>query len=337
MKNATLRPASNPKEVIGMIAYPGQKPQMRQWRSGYNGYIGELPQLSNDDPLLSEKVGLSKSIMQHLAGQLRHDKWPTLNMPAAGEFARTIIGIEEPEIECNGLPGGKIVKKEGVELIVAQWGIGNSSPIHGHAPGFLHEEILYGKLRVNTYRQPNPQSNVVIPVATTIETAGTFASVWSAPNPHNPFKRPGYIHNFTAITESATLHYVPEHTRDGRDNTFQVRHFDDVFEYGNADLRRITAKEGMYLRKGEVALVRSANVPEYGDHYIVITGAPEMKEHGLRPKDIAIDAPNAAKVLDRYEMEMGLTLLHLTEEARDAFHQFHGITMQGGEVIFPTA
>jgi hypothetical protein len=105
------------------------------------------------------------------------------------------------------------------------------------------------------------------------------------------------------------------------------------------DVTRITSKDGLYLKKGEVVMVRSSNVPDYGDHFIVITGHPIMKDHGLRPQDVAIQAStNGISLLDLFDMEMGLTLLKLKKDARQAFHDFHGITMNSqGEVTFPEA
>lgn len=62
-----------------------------------------------------------------------------------------------------------------------------------------------------------------------------------------------------------------------------------------------------------------------------------MKQHGLRPQDKAIAAPQAADLLDCYTPIMGLTLLKLDEKAAKAFHEFHGIRVVDGKVIMPKA
>ena len=129
---------------------------------------------------------------------------------------------------------------------------------------------------------------------------------------------------------------LPEHTRDGRDNGFTVENFADKTAVLVDDYERITSQQGMHLQNGEVVLVRSSNVPEYGDHYIVVTGHPVMKEHGLRVQDEAIQASEfETKLLNKFEPIMGLTLLKLNPDAQQMFHEFHGITMNGREVIFP--
>ena len=84
-----------------------------------------------------------------------------------------------------------------------------------------------------------------------------------------------------------------------------------------------------------MALVRSGTVPQYGDHYIVITGAPVLKPHGLRPQDVAIQAPDV-KLLDEYRpLQMGLILLKFEEPAASDFLEFHGIEVKNGRVTLP--
>lgn len=50
------------------------------------------------------------------------------------------------------------------------------------------------------------------------------------------------------------------------------------------DVVKIDTKQAMYLQKGDVALVRSTNVAEYRDHFMLVTGPIVKKEHGMRPK-----------------------------------------------------
>jgi hypothetical protein len=68
----------------------------------------------------------------------------------------------------------------------------------------------------------------------------------------------------------------------------------------------------------------------------VVVGPPVMKEHGLRVQDVSIPATaNETRILDAVGMKMGLTLLKLNAEARDSFLQFHNITIEDNEVVFP--
>ena len=61
-----------------------------------------------------------------------------------------------------------------------------------------------------------------------------------------------------------------------------------------------------------------------------------MKEHGLRIQDISIEASeNDSKFLDTLEMETGLILLKLIPATRDAFLEYHGITVENNQVSFP--
>jgi len=330
----TLVSSNTPEEDILKIMYDGQPYERRMYKHGYENFFDEMPHLRNDDPLLLEKVELTKSIMTKLAGKLRIAPWVAKDMPPGKNgFNRTILALEAPVLLKNE---DKPLYKEGVELVMARWGDGHTSPVHGHAIGYIHEEILFGKMRVNTYRMIHKDKAVVRPVETIIVGEGMFASLYQRPK-NESFKRQTLIHNFTSIGYSASLHYLSEHTRDGRDNTFSVEYFDNSYQMTVDDVQRITAQEGMYLRIGDVALVRSENVPEYGDHYIVITGHPVLKEHGLRPQDKAIHAPDGVKLLDCYEPQMGLTLLKLKDKAKQAFLEFHGISVHDDEVHWPEA
>lgn len=331
MKN--LKASETPVSDLLKIAYEGQDPKMRQYRSGYEEYFNNLPILNSDDELLDQKIGMTSSVIHSLAKRLQKAGWVKQSPPGEKEFDRTIIGMESPEVNYIGRK--PIVEKEGAELIVARWGNNHSSPVHGHAPGYLHEEIIFGKMRVNSYRIINKENPIVRPVETIIATEGTFASLFSKPGKY--FKREVFVHNFTSIGFSATMHLVPEHTRDGRDNRFKVEYFDHKFHMKMDDVKQISAHDGMYLRKGDVVLVRSASVPEYGDHYIVITGPSIMKEHGMRPQERAIYAPDGSCLLDLFEPVNGLTLLKLGEKAKAAFHEFHDINIKDGEVVFPDA
>ena len=331
-KDNYLVASKTPEKDVELVSYVGQDPRKKMYKSGYEIYFEEMPVLVEDDPLFEQKAYLSKVVMQQLGKRLvQKADWLKTNVPGVGEFFRNIVAMEPPVLLDDEV-------KEGAEFVVAQWGDGFTSPVHGHATGYMHEEVLFGKVLVNSYRMVNPTSTVVRPVKTEIVTEGTFVSEYAPHSEANPFKRQTLIHNFTSIGYSATLHYLPEHVRDGRDNQFTVQHFDDVFSYKEGeDLTQITAQQGFSLKPGDVALVRSSNVPEYGDHYIVITGPVVVKEHGIRPQDTSIAAPKASKILDKYTPIQGLTLLKLNDAAKAYFLEFHGITVENNKVTFPTA
>lgn len=322
-------------DLRDLLILRGPNDPESDYRPGYGYYMDCLPVLIPDHPFLEGKIGLTKYLMETLAKDIHANDaaWLEVEMKLPGEFSRTMLALEAPDRDQAGT-----ITKQNAEIILAHWGMGYSSPVHGHAPGYMHEAIMYGKMRVNTYRMIDPSSNVVRPLRTEIVGPGTFVSQYAAPNPSHVFPRQNLIHNFTALTAAASLHYLPEHTRDGKDNGFKVEFFEDVHHLEYGDVFPINAQEGMYLQKGDVVLVRSSNVPDYGDHYIVITGHPVSKEHGMRPQDIAIQAPGALAtiLLNTYsETRPELTLLKLGPHKTKQFHAFHGISISNGNVTFP--
>ncbi len=311
--------SDSPIKDIETVTYKGQDPNRRMYHFGYEKYMDLLPILNPDDELIATKVGMSVKLMQSLATRLKGEKWALSNELGQNEFSRTIIAIESPIMNC--MDGGRYAEKEGIELIVAKWGDQFQSPVHGHASGFIHEELISGVMQVTLYRLM--EDDTVRVISTDIIKDGLLASLY---DPNITKRRETLLHSFKSIGQSVSLHYVPEHTRDGRDNQFKPDYFEDNFSF-EGQLKRISGQEGMYMRPGDVCLVRSSNVPEYDDHYIVITGHPVMKEHGLRVQDRAYIAPNTKALLDTYEPINGLTLLKFSDELRDKFIQFHDITL----------
>lgn len=83
------------------------------------------------------------------------------------------------------------------------------------------------------------------------------------------------------------------------------------------DVRQINVDE---LKIGDIALVRSHNVNEFGDHYIVVVGGLVQKPHGLRPETVAIPVTTYVSLLfDIFSPVNGVTLLLLLPEARQEF------------------
>lgn len=329
LEGSVLKASKFPIRDISVITVPGQDERRRMYHGGYEKYFEEMPVITqyDDSDGIQFKSKIGRSVMTDLAGKIIADSWTDTLTPADNEFARSIIGMETPRLIGNEY-------KEGAEFVVAHWGRGFTSPVHGHSPGYLHEEILSGKVRVNSYRMIDANSNIVRLVSTEIHERGTLISKYAEPENYKS-KRSAFIHNFVAVTPAHTLHYLPEHTRDGRDNRFEIQHFEDYYYLGTDDVEQVTAEQAMNSFNGSVILVRSSNVPEYGDHYIVITGRPVVKEHGIRPQETAISAPNAGILLSKFEEHQGLVLLKLTPSVQKHFHEFHGITMKENEVIMP--
>lgn len=326
----TLKASAHPSSDIELVSYAGQNPKLRQYKPGFDWYMNAMPVLS--EPLLDMKIGFTKDILEDLARNLRLEGWVEQKEMAPDTFERTILAIEPPQVTADGH------LKQGAEIVVAQWGKGFASPVHGHAPGFLLETILKGKVLVHSYRMTSPKSLTVRAVRSDIVKEGTFAALFTPENASHHFKRQTIIHNFVALETTSTLHFLPEHTRDGRDNGFVAEFFETVEKLMPQDVQPITSQQAHYLRNGEVVLVRSTNVPEYGDHFIVVTGPPILKEHGLRVQDVAIQAPQAGWLLDSFSGEWkGLTLLRLTNEAAARFRTFHNIQLVNDEAVFPTA
>jgi hypothetical protein len=332
IESRNLRASTHPLTDIEKVSYMGQDPRLKKYRAGYESYFNQLPVLDDHDPFITSKVHLSNDILNQLSSDIKEEAWIKQNHPGPMGFERTILALESP------IPSGYqgFDYKEGKELIVAKWGDGFTSPVHGHAMGFMYEQLIYGKMRVNTYRLHSEKTGTVRPIMTRI-----YKGFTNIANAYTPFvyvrmhQRRALIHNFTSVGESVSLHYVPEHTRDGRDNQFSVQYFEDAFALSEHDVDQADPYQAIYSQLGDVYLVRSANVPEYGDHFIVITGRPVSKPHGIRPKDEAIHAPHTGHILDNFKPINGVTLLKLTPTARKAFFSFHEIGVEEGGIIFP--
>jgi hypothetical protein len=319
-----LEPSLTPIEDLETIAYPNQPINKRMYHTGYEKYMELMPQLKADDELLTLKVDLTHSVMAALAEDLKQSYWIKDVHPALQDMNRVVLAMEKPTIADLGYPVGTTVEKTGTELVVGLWGNGFYTPIHGHSAGYLHEQLLFGKLRVNTYRlMPNGKVRFI---QTEIATEGYSKWQYSIED-----YRTNLIHNFTVLEPAASLHYFSEHTRDGRNNTFDL----DLFHGPtNEQVERLTPYEVNYLNIGDVVLVRSANVPDYGDHYVVVTGKPVLKPHGLRPQTVAITAPNMDTFLTNYEGQ-DYVALKLADSVREEFLRFHGIKIANNQVILP--
>lgn len=327
-----LEASNNPTAAIRKLSYEGQPDSLKFYRSGYEGYFNEIPVLGADDEFLQQKVELTKTIMNSLGRELFHLIDGGVSV-SDGHFERTILAIEEPK--RIDVPFGDTAYEAGNEMLVAHWGKGFASPIHGHSDGYIYENIISGKVLVNTYIQPDKTKDIVVHAGTTIQGIGNFVSEYKIGS-NKEFKRRNLIHNFVALEQSHSLHLIPEYNRDGRDNEFKLLSFEDTYKLNEDDFIRITGQDGIYLQEGDVVLVSSSNAPEYGTHYIIVTGPPVMKEHGMRPQDIVIPAKvDYIKELNRTPVN-GLVLLKMRKYLAMGFLEFHQIKMDKDSIILPS-
>ena len=76
-------------------------------------------------------------------------------------------------------------------------------------------------------------------------------------------------------------------------------------------------------------------MPDKGDHFIVVVGPPVEKDHGIRPETIDFPAKQNSLLLDLYDGPgTNVILLKLTLDAKQEFHKFNGISMNGREINF---
>lgn len=317
--------SKTPLEDIEKVAYEGQPMNRRMYREGYAGILDNMPKLTSREPFFEQRERMATDIMDKVAELVAADPWSVQDVPMEGGFNRTIIDIEPP-----------VDGQEGAEVVVAKWGKGMTTPAHGHADGYLYEGLVHGRMALMRYRMVDPLARIARPWRMDVLEPGVFASRFLE-SPANGPKRANLLHAFKALTPSVTVHFLPEHVRDARDNRVEVQHFGGWYGLRPDDAQRLTPSQAMAsLRVGDVALVRSRNVEDYGDHYIVITGPVVSKPHGNRHEEVAIEAPDMAEVLDEMP-DQRFILLKLKPEAQNAFLQFHGISVGDGMVQFPLA
>jgi hypothetical protein len=347
-----LRASKEPLRHLELLKYPGQPANKRLYKPGYEAFFNAIPVLEPGEtgPIADAKFNETKNVVMQLAAVLEGEEWVSKELVPDGEFHRHIVGMEAPETgslfgdfprsspnpdDELEIEGSVYVKKEGKELLVAHWGNNFVSPVHGHAPGLEVEVMLNGNLVVNRYHMLAPDSKIVRLSSSTLYTgSNTIELAYTEEEPDAVFKRQNLIHNFVSYGRSNSLHYVPEHTRDGRDNSFDVQYFDDTYDLDEGNTHRLTIAQAMELPVGSVLLVRSANVPAYRDHFVVITGGLVVKSHGIRQKDTVIMAKNGHhSLLDGHtdfdsHRESDTVILQLCPDMAKTFLDFHSITIQ---------
>lgn len=339
----TLQMSLDPIHAIAraMVNLPGNSGlhNVPAFRKGYEYTLNAMPDFTHPDTAPTPgMVDYAAALMRGLATDLGWGGWvhDITRTAQANTVSRTILGIDH----------------NGPEIVVGTWGRGFEAVAHGHAAGFLNDILLTGKLLSSTYRLVAPDSNVVRTVETKILTPmdtmlkpqyHTRRNVYcsdslmsSEARTHlNNLDRSHGIHSFNPLENSSSLHFVPEHPRDGVDNTFQVEHFEIVWHLNSGDFDRLlTDDEIRELKVGDVVLTRNMYGSDLGDHYTVITGPPILATWGVRKlTGVTIQAPKASFL--NFFQDLEKVNLQLNPEMARRFRQFHGITIANGKVQLP--
>lgn len=312
------------KSVLDLVSPKDQQPNMRMFKTGYEGLINSMYKIdpgTDCEKTIAMKVGVNNFVMQHIALSLKGKSWLTDTLPGDKGFKRVTISAEGI-INKNGSAQG------GAEIIVGLWGKGCATPDHGHSAGYTYERVLFGRVMVNKYRMMD-DGTIRIVESNIFSEGEEFSAGFFPEDPDNKIERSYNLHSVRALEPSATLHFIGERPHDGKNgNVFNVERFEDERDLNELDFKPISSLEGMYTQPGDVLLVRSANVPEYGDHFLLITGRPQCKHHGLRPQGIAFLAPGSSHILDDYKPYNGTILLKLNDQAKFCFHKFHNVTVE---------
>lgn len=286
----------------------------------YLPFMDLMPQLQDGkDP--NESFALW--IMQTFGMAVAHDPDQMDRITPDGDFQRAVVATETPSVEA----GGTMIL--GAELVVGHWGKGFVTPIHQHNDGWMYGKLLTGYLLDQEFRRHAPDSDLIRQKKVHLYR-GTTEMEHSYDTPEVPT-----IHKVTVLEPSKSIHFFP-HQRTGTGfPDFVVEYFEEHSTIGWDDLFPITMERAQQLEPGRVVLVRSARVPELGDHWAVITGEAVKKPWGYFPQVAFFLAPTdrAKNLLNEYEDGAnstygtsefyGITFLQLTWEAERMFHAFH--------------
>ena len=297
-----LKASKNAVKDIRKVSYEGQKPQMRRYHTGLESFFEQIPRKIKS----AKRVEMARRWLDALAKVLILTKNNLLTLHVSPKsFKRTILALEKPK----KLESGEY--KAGSEIIVAHWGAGFTSPVHGHKPGYLYERLLTGKVILNNFRLM--EDGMVRPTVSVLHGPGMVTDEFI---PDKTEERQFFIHNYEVIEQSTSLHILSEFNRDGRDNTFKVEYFEDLFTIKPTPIKRSSIAN---LPIGSVVAVRSSNAPDYGDHYIVMNKG----SHFVIKSNIKAFANSTKQDL----------FLLLNSEDQYHFHIFHNLSTREGKVI----
>ena len=344
MKNAPmeyLTPSQDPEGDLERLAMPHQKDNLlkRMFRPGYQHFLERMPVIDPKQPDQEAQVAATLAVLEEIRLKVvsELDQMDIPPIPP-GEMGRIILAVEEPKII-----NGELVP--GAEVVLALWGEGNTSPVHGHAPGYMHEAMIKGNIDVHMFDAHGELKNREARYVGTISQSepGVFYSNYRRDVGQE--HRMEVIHGFRAREFTITLHYLPEHVRDGNGNGIRVvntpqsaplpeyiktQPFKAGFNLDDSDVTRVSKQEVIEnFQVGDVYLIRSQNVSFLGDHYVVITGGLTDKPHGRRPEDLSILIPHGeTSPLDKHTQNEEVIAYKLNDQARLRFYEHNQIASQ---------
>ena len=333
-----LKPSADPAGDLERLAMPHQKDNLlkRMYRPGFQHFLKEMPVIDPKQPDQSAQVAATLEVLERIRLKVVAEL-DQLEIPPIppGEMGRIILAVEEPRVI-----DGEIIP--GAEVVLALWGEGNTSPVHGHAPGYMHEAMIKGDIDIHMFEAHGELKNREARYVATISQTepGVFYSNYRRDVGQE--HRMEVIHGFRAREFTITLHYLPEHVRDGNGNGIKVvntpesgalpgyiktQPYKPGLQIGDNDLTRVSKQEILeQFQVGDVYLIRSQNVSFLGDHFVVITGGLVDKPHGRRPEDLSILVPHGVTTpLDQYKGNEEVIALKLNDQARIRFYEHYEI------------
>lgn len=309
------------------LAIQNQNPKISHYRQGYEQEFSNMPIIKS--VTTNWDLQIVAEIMHRITANLASQDWVKNNTPIKRPLLRTVIAMEKPV--CTGA-----ALKDGAELIVVNWKAGAKTPTHGHARGYMHERLIFGKVKQGTYRIVDAEKRIARPISIEL-FCNTNDIIDAGFNDDHSVQDGAFVHDFEFLEPTATLNLVPGHPKDTKGNCFTVEQFG--FKHLNFQLEKlvpISLGGTLHLPPGEVILVRSATTKDLGDHFYVITERPHQKKAGMRPVGRAIQASeDFSKLLDAVEpQEGGVQILRLMPEVRDWFLEWHGIQVEKN-IVFP--
>lgn len=329
LREGHLNALSNPLEIISL--YKAFTNQSLRYESGYEHYFNSLPVLNTVEDITSENIFTIQTVLSYLSTKLKDSDWLLGGIfPKQNEFDEIIIAIENNKTSTVDRQGNK-------ELVITRHGDQFTSPIYGYKnKGYYHEELLSGAMKVNTYQLIDFDKKIIRPLCTEIvKGSKTFISDYLVPAENVNYMASCIIQNFKSIGESTCLHFLPEVVED---YSYTLEQFGKVYPLKQKEVSRYFGKELLTLDIGDVVLVRSADLAEYDDHFIVITEKSKMipSYNSIRPEGRAILASQQdSNLLDNYVLRKGITILKLNNENANIFLSFHNIEVKEDKVIFP--
>jgi hypothetical protein len=309
---------------LDLIAPEWEKDFQRIYVPGYESFFERLPIIEGAaDPQLVEKLKIRQQVVHELAVKLRADKeFVNAHLVKRG-YKQFILALEQPLLQANNN------YKEGAKLQMISWAPTSMSAIHSHSPTYFTEDVIVGKFRVIEYQMYDEFVNGLVR-ATNVKVADINNPAPLHDVEQNSQEQLKLVHEVLPLTQALTLHFAEKRNNGHLD--FFPQFFEEERNLWKNDVIKISTKEAMYLQPGDVTIVRSKNVSELGDHYIVVTGPPILKAHGIRPQNISIPM-NSPGLLDYFDDNDKIVMLKLRPEKAMEFLEYHKLERVLGRAL----